>query len=191
MKNRLVGALALVSAGLASACCLGPLVLAGLGLSGAGLAAGLERYRPYFLAATAALLALAFYQVYARRAGCETGSCREKPSRTLKAFLWAVTAAAAGLASFPAWAPRLHHGAPAQAQVADGQRIKLAVAGMDCAACVPGIERSLERVPGVRSAAVDFEKKEAVVVAEPGKVDTNRLIDAIASAGPYAARVED
>jgi mercuric ion transport protein len=191
MKGKAAGALALVSAGLASVCCLGPVLLAGLGLGGVGLAAGLEKYRPWFLAATGVFLGLAFYRVCRAQAACAEGACRTAPSRGVKVALWIAVAAAVGLASFPAWAPLLliarssaHQHAPA------AKAIKFAVAGMDCPACTPGIEKSLKSIPGVQDAVIDFDKKEAVVYAEPGKVIANQLIEAIRAAGPYSATQE-
>ncbi len=48
MKEKLASAGALISASLASICCVGLLVLAALGLGGVGFAAGLVKYRPLF-----------------------------------------------------------------------------------------------------------------------------------------------
>lgn len=190
MKNKIAGTLALISAGLASACCLGPIVLAGLGLGGVGLAAGLERYRPYFLAATAALLAVAFYRVYRVRGECATGSCPPRPSRAVKGALWLATLAAVGLASFPAWGPLLVQTDELR-PASDAQVINLAVNGMDCPACVAGIVKALKEIPGVQDAAVDFDRKAAVVYATPGRVASEQLIRAISAAGPYSARLEE
>lgn len=55
---------AVVAATAASACCLGPLVFAALGLGGAGMWFALEPYRPVLALATVALLALGFVQTY-------------------------------------------------------------------------------------------------------------------------------
>ena len=45
---------------LSAACCLGPLILALLGLGGAGMALALEPYRPLFLSGTVLLLGAGF-----------------------------------------------------------------------------------------------------------------------------------
>ena len=52
-----------LAAFVASLCCLGPLILGGVGLS-AALVATFAPLRPYFLALSGALLALGFYFVY-------------------------------------------------------------------------------------------------------------------------------
>jgi len=51
---------------LSAACCLGPLVLALLGLGGAGMALALEPYRPWFLTGAVILLGAGFYFAYRR-----------------------------------------------------------------------------------------------------------------------------
>jgi mercuric ion transport protein len=88
----LVGALA---AGLAaSACCLGPLVLAIVGIGGVASALALAPYRPYLLVLTAAFLGLAFYLTYRRPvSACGPGTACEMPkaNRSGKMLLWLVT----------------------------------------------------------------------------------------------------
>lgn len=192
MKEKLAGVAALASALFASICCIGPLVLLGLGLGGAGLAASLARYRPAFLVLTAAFLGVAFYLAYRRReATCPDGSCEMRSgSKTMKAALWAVTAAAVGLASFPSWSTLLFGRSPAAVATANAETVKLAVSGMTCSGCAAGIEKALLEVPGVRSASVDFDGGDATVVAEPGAVPVARLLDAVKSAGAYTAEVK-
>ena len=109
MKEKVAGIGAVVSASLASICCLGPLALVGLGLGGVGLAAGLVKSRPFFLALTAVFLGLAFYFTYRKReVACPDGSCRLRAgSRTMKVTLWVIAAAAVGLATYPNWAALL------------------------------------------------------------------------------------
>ena len=182
---------ALASAGLASACCLGPLLLTGLGLGSLGLAAGLAKYRPLFLASTGIILAVAFYQTYRKReVPCADGSCERRPaSRAMKAGLWTTAVLAAVLATFPSWSARLFAGGrpavPAGAQV-----LAFKVSGMDCEACVPEIERVLGKVPGVLSASVDFSAARARVVSD-GKADAHAVIAAVAAAGYRAELIED
>lgn len=105
MKEKISGIGALISAAFASICCLGPLVLAGLGLSGVGLAAGLVRYRPIFLVLTTVLLAVAFYFTYRKKErACPDGSCEFRSgSKTMKTTLWIITVITIGVATFPTW----------------------------------------------------------------------------------------
>lgn len=191
MKEKIAGMVAVASAALASVCCLGPIVLAGLGLGGAGFAAGLTQYRPYFLGLTAVLLGTAFYLTYRKReAACTDGSCEMRSgSRTMKAVLWAVTAAALGTAAFPSWSALLVSRQSA-AVTADAETVVLAVSGMTCSACAVGIEKSLTVVPGVQAASVDFDAGQATVYVDPGKVPDQRLLEAVKAAGSYTAQVK-
>lgn len=63
MKDNTFTLGSVVAAFLASLCCLGPLLLGGLGL-GTVLVATFAPLRPYFLALSAFLLAMGFYFVY-------------------------------------------------------------------------------------------------------------------------------
>lgn len=95
---------------LASTCCIGPLVLVSLGVSGAwiGNLTALEPYKPYFIAATLVLLGLGFWQVYFRRKpACEEGSYCARPQSSLitKAALWIATILIALAATIDLWAP--------------------------------------------------------------------------------------
>lgn len=98
-----------VSAFIASACCVGPLVFALLGLGGAGLLVKFEPYRPYFMVLTAALLGTGFYLTYRRPkaatfAEAEGDACGCPAPRTNRAgrvMLWVATVLVAAFLVFP------------------------------------------------------------------------------------------
>lgn len=76
----------------ASSCCVLPLLLVTLGVSGAwiGNLTALIPYQPYFIAFTVAVLGYGFYSVYwRRRQACSDGTC-ERPlhGRAVKLGLW-------------------------------------------------------------------------------------------------------
>jgi mercuric ion transport protein len=87
----------LIGAALASSCCILPLLLLTLGVSGAwiGRLTALAPYQPVFLLATGGFLAAGFWAVY-RRPGttCEPDSYCASPrsDRVAKAALWTATA---------------------------------------------------------------------------------------------------
>ena len=95
----------------ASICCLGPLLLAVLGVGGGALLLKFEPYRPYFLAATASLLGGAFYLTYRRPppGACEPGSLCAQPSsrKGQKIALWVVTLLVVLIVAFPYYAEAL------------------------------------------------------------------------------------
>lgn len=95
---------------LASACCIGPLVFAFLGISGAAFAQRFEPVRPYLLAMTFALLGTAFYFTYrSQAAACGPGGACEMPrtNRFGKAMLWIATASVLLATTFPWYAAYL------------------------------------------------------------------------------------
>jgi len=104
-STKLLNAGAIGSAIVASLCCIGPLALALLGLGGGALLLKFAPYRPFFLAATALFLSVAFYLTYRRPRPeeCAPGSvCAQPASRkTQKTVLWIVTVIAVLAAAFP------------------------------------------------------------------------------------------
>ena len=88
---------AIVSGLLASVCCIGPLLLAVLGIGGAGLLARFESYRPAFTAATFALLGAGFWLAYRKPRVIEGDACGceyPKANRFGRALLWIAAAVA-------------------------------------------------------------------------------------------------
>lgn len=183
MNKKVMAFAALGSAGLASICCIGPLVLAGLGAGSLGLAAWLSQYRPLFLGLTGALLAAAFHFVYRKRpVTCADGSCEQRSGgRNLKAGLWAATLLAAAMAAFPRWASLLLTGN--RASIGPGAHtLSLKISGMNCAACTIAIKRSVEKVPGVISVDIDFAGRRAKVETAL-KADPQAVLKAVDEAG--------
>jgi mercuric ion transport protein len=111
MKARTATAFGSVLSGvLASACCLGPLVFALLGISGAALARSFEPYRPYLLVLTYGLLAVAFYATYRpARADCGPGEACEMPraNRAGIVMLWIAAVVVVLTTAFPLYSVHL------------------------------------------------------------------------------------
>ena len=70
----------------ASVCCVGPLVLLGLGVSGAwiGSLTALEPYRQIFVVVTLAFLGLSFRKLYLVPQVCEPGKACSAPTHLKK-----------------------------------------------------------------------------------------------------------
>jgi mercuric ion transport protein len=102
----LIGGLAAI---LASTCCLGPLVLITLGVSGAwiGNLTLLEPYRPLFIGAALVALFFAYRRIWRAPAACETGQVCALPqvNRSYKAVFWIVVALVIVALGFPLIAP--------------------------------------------------------------------------------------
>jgi mercuric ion transport protein len=92
-----------------SSCCIAPLVLFSLGISGAwiGNLTALAPYQPYFIAATLACLGYGYWLVYRReKIVCAEGACaRPLPNHIVKAGLVLATILVAGAIAFDIFAP--------------------------------------------------------------------------------------
>lgn len=185
-----------LAAFLASLCCLGPLVLGGVGL-GAALVATFAPLRPYFLTLSGVLLAAGFYFVYRKpkeAPSCAGETCAPaSPSRRLaKPLLWLATLAVAALALFPSYGARLVSQPTVATAVTDSvlETLDLKVSGMTCEACAGIVKRKLLETPGVAEAEVDFALGKARVKFAPAQTDAGKLIGAINSTG-YTASVPE
>ncbi|WP_296763626.1 mercuric transporter MerT family protein [Sediminimonas sp.] len=98
---------------LASACCVGPLVLLMLGISGAWISTltALEPYKPVFAVIALGFIVAGFWQVHFRRpAICAADSYCARPSsaRITKAALWAALMLVLSAITIDWWAPFLY-----------------------------------------------------------------------------------
>jgi mercuric ion transport protein len=94
----------------ASICCVGPLVLLGLGISGAwiGNLTALEPYRPALMGLTLLFLGLAFRKLYLVPQACDPGTpCADDPRviKRQRVVFWIVSALLLGLLAVPWFAP--------------------------------------------------------------------------------------
>ena len=94
-----------------SLCCVAPLVLITLGISGAWISqlTALEPYRPIFIAVTLVFLGLAFRQLYVVPAHCAPGEVCTDPrlQHRQRQIFWVVVVGSAVLVAFPWYAPLL------------------------------------------------------------------------------------
>lgn len=182
-----------VTAFLASLCCLGPLLLGGLGL-GAVLVSTFAPLRPYFLAFSAVLLALGFYFVYWKQKPgqvCEGETCTpQAPGRKFaKGLLWLGTVAVLALVFFPQYGAKL---AGANVTSKSGptaalETSNLQITGMDCEVCARVIERKLLETPGVAHAQVQYPAGGATVKFDPSRISNTKIIEVINGTGYQAS----
>lgn len=98
-----------IAALLAGTCCLGPLVLVSLGVTGAwlGYLPLLEPYRPFFLGAAAVALAFAWKRIYRPASECKPGEVCAIPrvKRAYKLGFWSVAALLLFMLAYPYFVP--------------------------------------------------------------------------------------
>ncbi len=190
---------AVLVAALSSACCWLPLLLITFGASAAGVSGFFESYRPYFLVATAVLLASGFYLVYFRAARCAPGTICALPNpkflRLNKAMLWVATVVVIAFASFPSYVGQLLGGSDqagsssGKATPVDARTVEVEVKGMTCSGCSRTLETALLHVPGVIQASVDFDAGRGSFTLSAG-VDPGAALAAIIDQG-FEGRIID
>jgi len=112
-SQRLLASGGALSAVFAASCCIAPLLLLSLGVSGAwiGNLTALEPYNWIFIAVAVACLGLGFWHVHSRKVEtCEdsTYCARAEASPILKSALWLATALVAASATVDWWAPHFY-----------------------------------------------------------------------------------
>jgi P-type Cu+ transporter len=81
--------------------------------------------------------------------------------------------------------------APIQTQVhhpADRQKITIPVSGMTCASCQAGVQKALQRTPGVMDASVNLMMANAAVTYDPAVTSPDALVEKIRDVG-YGAEL--
>ena len=111
-RQGLVAAGGILGAIAASSCCILPLILFSLGVSGAwiGNLAALAPYQPIFVAGTLGLLGYGYCLAYWKQPkACIEGTACAKPlpNKTVKAALWVATLLVVAAMVFPFAAPLL------------------------------------------------------------------------------------
>ena len=179
---------AVISAIVASICCLGPLFLLAIGVSGAWISSltTLSPYRPLFMIIALVFLGVVFYIAYRKPKAnsCAVGSsCRTTGSKRIyRIILWVVTILILGLLVFPYLVPYVFAGDQTTGK-AHTEQVVLDVKNIDCISCPIVVKRSLTRLIGVKEAKVTLEPPEAVVVFDPAKLKLEDLIKATTNAG--------
>ena len=116
MSNSKSGRVPLAAGGiaalLASACCIGPLVLVALGVSGAwmGNLTALEPYRPIFIGVALVAMFFAWRRIFRPAEQCQPGEVCAVPQvrTTYKVIFWAVTVLILAALLFPYALPLLY-----------------------------------------------------------------------------------
>lgn len=180
----------IITAIIASLCCIGPVLVALIGIGSVGAFTFFENYRPYLIGATILLLGVAFYLVYRKReVKCEDGSCKiQDAGRWNKVGVWSATFLAAVAIAFP------HLGvappSPTNEAVQGKAVVSLNVQGMDCQGCAAGVEGSLANIHGIHKARVSFEKGEAVIEYDPALIKPDAFVERVKENGFTAAIIE-
>ena len=182
---------ALAAALAASSCCIGPLVLAALGVGGAGAFAALAVYRPWILGATGILIAVGFYLTYRKPVAVEGDDCgceRPKTARAGKIGLWIATVIVVLIAAAPTLIAKVFdsHRVAADSSARTTTAV-IHVEGADCEACAAHIRVALDKVGGFHALALDVPSQRITVTYEPTPGRLDAYVAAIDHLGYEAA----
>jgi mercuric ion transport protein len=186
MKAKQAG---ILSAILASTCCIGPLLLITIGL-GSG-AAFVGRYHWFFLIGGIAVLTWAWAKYLREKTVCD---CEHKPMegrRSGMITLLLVTVLVFGFAGLNisryvfASAPG---SAQMQTQLDNGlTRVVISVEGLTCVTCEIAVRHGLRRIDGVKAMQVSAATRTATVDYEPSKTNPEQVVAVINATGYRAS----
>lgn len=195
--NKLFRNSALVTALLASLCCITPVLAILGGLSGiASTFSFLEPLRPYFIASTAIILGYVFYNAYKQKkteidCDCETEDKESKKSFiNSKSFLWIVAIIAVILISFPYYSKVFFRDSQ-NIGITNSTHIvkaKLQIEGMSCASCEQSVDYALKSEKGVLSAESSYKTGTAYAKFDSTKVKPDQLKKAVEAKVGYKVK---
>ncbi len=182
----------ILSALLASSCCVLPLVLALLGLGSLGVGSFLGTYHWYLQGAAVLILALAWgmflreqrrTEALASEDACRKAcAAKDNEKWTQASLVLASLVVAAFLASSLYGALKASPQKVAFTEV-EGLTLAIPVAGMSCATCEMPIEKGLKNLPGVYKAEASSATGTVTVHYDPSRVTPEQIAAAIQSAG--------
>ena len=191
MKEKIASTGTVVTAFLASLCCIGPIVFAALGLGGVGFMVGLEAYRPWFMGFTILFLAGAFYYTYRKReVACEDGSCKiESGSKWSKISLWTITVVALFFMAFPYinWSSGAMTAGEANFEALT--EVTIPVEGMTCNSCNTAVEMAVGKLNGIHTVKADYQKQSTLIIYDSSKVNIIRIKETINNLGYRAVEI--
>ncbi len=200
-SGKLLGA-GVLTAVVASLCCITPVIALIAGGSGAASAFNwLEPVRPYLLGLTIAVLILAWYvKLKPRNAeldcACEEDAQQEDKAkrsfRHSKGFLAIVTVFAIAMMLFPKYSSVFYPDRKpdiAITKLSHIQTIDLQISGMSCTGCEDHIKHTASTVPGFVKAEADFKTGTATVTYDAQKASPEKIVKAIDETGYKVVRV--
>lgn len=164
------GRLGMLSALVASLCCVGPVVLVLLGLGGLGVGAMLGRFHGWFLLGAMMLLGFAWRRYTKETRRCRAASCEMAQGKTTRGVLTlasAVVALFVGLNLYT-YAGQHRYAQPrATGDTRSFASVAIPVEGMTCFTCQLAVEAAVKTLPGVREVRADVMSQRATVSYDP------------------------
>ncbi|MFA3781501.1 mercuric transport protein MerTP [Melioribacteraceae bacterium 4301-Me] len=199
MKDKLLSSGGIITALLASLCCITPVLAVVGGLSGiASTFSFLEPLRPYFIGLTVIVLGYAFYNAYRPKKETDIDcACEDKTSDkkisfiNSKKFLWIITVVSALLITFPYYSKALFPSNKGNVTIVQSNNIvkaKLTIEGMSCTSCEESVDYALKSEKGVINATSSYKTSIAYVEYDRTKVNLEQLKNAVENKVGYKVK---
>lgn len=182
--------LGILSALIASACCVGPLLLILLGLGSLGIGAAIGKYHWYFILAAFALIGFAWRSYLKEKKTCNLKGCQMENKRItliiliLSTFIVVIFV---GLNFYTYAIQKDYMEEKAEGELIETKMVIIPVDGMTCFACEVAVSTALKKVDGVVSAVASAKKKIVSVRYNPNKTNITQLIAKINESGYRAS----
>lgn len=121
----------------------------------------------------------------------EKDAVRTRGRNINRAVLATVAVSALAVAGALGFFVRAQHSTSAAVitAAAKTERAVIVIEGMSCTGCAHGIKAMLKRTPGIVSAEVSFERREAIVEYDPARTSREKIVEAITNLG-YKASIK-
>lgn len=203
-EGKSTGPLAILSAVIASSCCVLPVVLIVLGLGSLGAGAFLGKWAGVILTVAILLLFVSWWVYLRESRKLRAVALEMKNKRRTRVSLIVATVVIGGLTMLQGYSRVMAMWERAilarietkglslsKPLVAEGLvRVTIPVTGMDCVTCEAPIERALRNCPGVKTADASIATNSVTVTFDPKKCSVERLVEVVNSTG-YKAKLDE
>ncbi len=182
--------LGILSAIIASTCCVGPLLLILVGLGSLGLGAAIGKYHWFLIAAAFGLIVFAWRSYFKEKKSCNLRGCRmEKKRMTLIPLMIAslVVAVLVGLNIYTYAVQGSEVEGEKESGASGSASVVIPVKGMTCFTCEVTVSSALNRVDGVMTVEASAREGHVKVGYDPEETNITRLVEAINKTGYQAS----
>lgn len=185
--------LGILSAAIASICCLGPLLLILLGLGSLGIGAAIGKYHWYFIVAALLLLTFAWGSYRKKKKACDLKACKmENKKITLLTLIIStlIVAIFVALNIYTYVVQKDFEDGRTKTDLIETRTAIIPVEGMTCFTCEIAVSSSLKKINGVVYAKASAKESKARVEYDPSKTNIEELVEAINKTGYKASLPE-
>jgi mercuric ion transport protein len=178
-----------ITAVAASLCCITPVLALIAGTSGiAASFSWIEPFRPYLIALTILVLALAWYQKLQAKPKEIDCDCEDKTPTFMnsKTFLLLVTLFAGLMLAFPWYSHLVYPNSNKEVvyvSESNSKRVIYNIQGMTCTGCEIHIETEVNKLDGIIEVKANYDKGTTLVIYDKTKLSTKEIEEAIKNTG--------